>query len=479
MKLHKLNVLDAYVFTWASKETTMLHRVYTLFIQPISPDPDYRSRELVLNWILFSIGCLLLLISPLCLLNFFIDSQIYTLVAFLCVNILIVALVLYAYKLRRKKYIQDVARKSLIISLVLIGSLLVAEWGLNNIYGILSFSLAIMMAGILISARYSLHTATAIGIVLILLDFARVRHIITPDTSWIGHSSSTDDNLLFITIFFIIALVSWLFNRQMEESLHRARQSEEALKKERDLLEIKVEERTRALQEAQLEKVQQFYKFAELGHLSTALFHDLAGSLSSLSIDIESMRKKGQADFTKRIDSNIHYIDNVVQRVKSQIQGKDIEETFDVISEVKDLVGILSYNARKSRTWIDLQTPNSHEAIYFTGNVTRFRQLIINLLSNGIEAYPPTINASVKDRPVIIKISDNKNSLTLQVTDYGKGIRKGSQSKIFDPFYTTKSSGSGIGLFIVRQVAENDFSGTISLTSNKKNGTTFTVVLPK
>lgn len=401
----------------------------------------------------------------------------YAPIALACMSLILGIILLYLGVLRKNTHAQTVASSLLISLLFLGGCSIIAKWGIVNPYGVVLFGLIIVMSGILLGARYALFAAIAITLTYLLFEYARYKSYVIPDTSWISSPSSIADVVNLGTMFFVTALVSWLFNKRMEESLERARRSEKALKKERDLLEIKVEERTRALQEAQLEKVKQFYKFAELGRLSTALFHDLAGSLSSLSLDIESMRSKGRADFTKRIDSNIHYIDSVVQRVRSQIQGKDNNETFDIIAETKDLVGILSYNARKVRTKLEFQT--ERQPILFTGNVTHFRQLIINLLSNAIEAYSPVYHGAAKDRPVVIHVSQTNDTIIIKVTDHGKGISESTREKIFDPFYTTKSSGTGIGLFIVQQVAEKDFGGTISVTSSPKAGTTFVVTIPK
>lgn len=458
----------------------MFQHIYRLLIEPHSSDPDHRNREVVLNWLFAGLICLLIVFSLSSLKSVVVLGKTYTIIAFFIINSMLALAILYSCFWRKKEYAQRIAANALILFLYLAATFLVFQWGLVNIYGILLYCLVIIISGILVSSRYSLYAVGLIAITLGIYEFARSHAFIAPNISPSVLRTSGAEIINFSTMFLIIALVSWLFNRQMEQSLQRARLSELELKKERDSLEIKVEERTRALHEAQLEKVQQFYRFAELGHLSTALFHDLAGSLSSLSIDIESLRKKGRADFTKRIDSNIHYIDGVVQRVKSQIQGKDTVETFDVVAETKDLVGILSYNARKARSKIELRLADPRQIILFTGNLTRFRQLIINLLSNAIEAYPPATSESVvKDRPVIIELAQDELSVIIQVTDHGKGIHKDTQAKIFDPFYTTKSTGSGIGLFIVKQVAEKDFSGKIQLHSTKKTGTTFTITLPK
>ena len=68
---------------------------------------------------------------------------------------------------------------------------------------------------------------------------------------------------------------------------------------------------------------------------------------------------------------------------------------------------------------------------------------------------------------------------SLSVNDHGGASDAAERSNIFEPFYTTKKKGVGIGLFIVQQVIEEDFGGSLTVASDKKHGTTFTISLPK
>jgi len=64
------------------------------------------------------------------------------------------------------------------------------------------------------------------------------------------------------------------------------------------------------------------------------------------------------------------------------------------------------------------------------------------------------------------------------VKDNGRGIKKEDLSKVFTPYFTTKSTGTGIGLFLVKQIVENH-NGTISFETKENKGTTFSLVIPK
>ena len=355
---------------------------------------------------------------------------------------------------------------------------LVYQWGILVPDGALLFSLVIVIAGMLLNARSSLYVALLATTVLGALEYAKAHNHIQPDFSWLSQSSNFSDVVSFAAIYAILALTSWLFNGRMETALTRAKRSEKALKRERDLLEIKVVERTRELQAVQLEQIQQVYRFAELGHLSTALFHDLANHLMSVSIDIEGLQKRNRSDILARIQESVGYIEEVVKRVRRQMRGQNDRERFNVHNEIQEVIKMLAYQSRKSEVVIALQAPAGPAPLLYRGNLTRFRQIIINLLSNGMEAYLPVAGKQPAARTVLVQVAKLDGALRLTITDHGRGIRSAAQAKIFEPFYSTKDKGIGIGLFIVKKVAEEDFGGTISVSSSRRAGTVFVVSLP-
>jgi signal transduction histidine kinase len=154
---------------------------------------------------------------------------------------------------------------------------------------------------------------------------------------------------------------------------------------------------------------------------------------------------------------------------------------FDVMREINEVVRILEPTAKQARSIIEIVADESvRPHLSYKGDITRFRQVILNLISNGMEAYSrPSRRSKKVDRVVTLSVKRQRSTLLISVTDYGMGVPVANQSKIFEPFYTTKEKGVGIGLFIVRQVVENDFDGELTMTSSKQQGTTFTVSLPR
>ena len=456
--------------------------LYNRFIKPVSKDSDQAEREIVLNYLLAGIFILAIIALVDTVLAPVISREPAHLDRIVN-NSVTVLFIGGLYALARYKQQYKTVAVTLTLLIAMFACSMVYSWGLLVPTGILLCSVAIIMAGILISARSALYVAGAITLVVIGLQYAKVRGWIHPDLSWMHNSSTAGDVIGFSSIFFVIAFVSWLFNRQMELSLVRAQRSEKALKRQRDVLEIKVEKRARQLEAAQLEKMQELYRFAELGQLSTALFHDLANHLSTVNLDIEGLPIDEAPDIMRRIQQNVGDINSIVRRVRHQISGKNTIEVFDVMHEIKEVVKILEPAATQSGVVVRVSADASVKpSLAYKGDVTRFRQIVLNLISNGIEAYPARRSSaknSATDRIVYVQLRRQRSTLFIEVNDRGRGIRASSLTKIFEPFYTTKSKGVGIGLFIVRQVVEHDFEGSINVTSEKRRGTTFSIGLPK
>jgi CheY-like chemotaxis protein len=113
--------------------------------------------------------------------------------------------------------------------------------------------------------------------------------------------------------------------------------------------------------------------------------------------------------------------------------------------------------------------------LYTLGDLGKFQQVIMNLISNAKDATKDQESRKIK---IDLK-KDHQNIATLIVSDNGSGIPENIQSKIFDSFFTTKKSGegTGIGLDIVKKVIQN-MDGEITVESEMNVGTSFKVTVP-
>jgi signal transduction histidine kinase len=106
----------------------------------------------------------------------------------------------------------------------------------------------------------------------------------------------------------------------------------------------------------------------------------------------------------------------------------------------------------------------------FVGDEAKLRQAVINLIKNAAESSPA-------GSAILLRISADTQMLCMEVTDRGCGIGKEYLSKIFEPFHTTKSYGTGLGLPIVKRIVDSH-DGRLSINSTEGAGTTVQMFLP-
>jgi signal transduction histidine kinase len=113
--------------------------------------------------------------------------------------------------------------------------------------------------------------------------------------------------------------------------------------------------------------------------------------------------------------------------------------------------------------------------VFADGN--QLRQVLLNLVSNALDAMPEGGQVSLRTRPVIA--AQGTVSVQVQIADTGLGISPEDLRRIFDPFFTTKGPGQGTGLgLVICQRIVKAHKGSIEVRSEKGQGTTFLVTLP-
>ncbi len=453
----------------------ILQHLYRLFISPRQHNEDDRNRELVLNVLLSSTLLALCLFLPILLYNYFILHKSFALGRMFWM-LIVIALVAGLHLLSRiGRY--RIAGFLLVSIYFLIASVIIMQWGVTTPVGLLLYGLVIVLAGILLGPRHSLYSAAAVVATLYVVHESTIRGRLHPDLSWTVDKPEIGDVVAFSIIFCLIAVVSWLFNRQMELSLRRAERAERALTKQKDLLESTVQQRTHELQTVQLEKIRQMYRFAELGQLSTAMMHDLANHLTTLTIDIEGLEGQTRSRALQRAKRSIKYIDEMVVRVRDQLHGKNSSRPFNIVDEIDEVVKMLRHKAQAHDVLLKWELPTERKTLRVRGEPIRLRQLMANLISNGIDAYYEARKTD-KIRDVQILVGSTARDITITVNDWGRGLPEQKHNDLFEPFFSTKQTGMGMGLYIVKQVVEEHFLGSVSVDESKPY-TSFVVTLPR
>jgi signal transduction histidine kinase len=472
--IRKRNRLTSLVITFLRNAA---YFIYKKCILPHSAHEDSRRKELILNVLLICISLFFTTLTITVLCNSLRLMEAYTGIPLLLSSgiLLVFGLLLLA---SRMGYYSPV-------SYFLLGTYFLATaygaytWGVDLPSVLLSFALLIVMSSILIGIRFAL-LVTGVIVVLVLILGILESSVTRGESHWRLQPFVFDDAIEYIAYLFVIMAISWLSNREMEKTLKRARHSEETLMKERDTLEIKVEERTRELKQAQREKMTQLYRFAEFGRLSSGLFHDLMNPLTVMSLNMEKLQKNTSKETSvvneplqKAINAS-KKIEHFIGTVRKQVQMQGTECVFSINEEIEQAIELLTHKARHAGVTLHFNNPFIFQTY---GNPIKLHQTVVNLLSNAIDSYD---NSPLKTRPVMLTIAAQNSMIILEVSDKGSGIPETILSKIFDPFFTTKTyyKGIGLGLSTTKEVVEKYLHGTIAVTSKAGEGSTFAITFP-
>ncbi len=229
-------------------------------------------------------------------------------------------------------------------------------------------------------------------------------------------------------------------------------------------------------------------RLASIGRLSAAIAHEIRNPLASISGSIEILRDQPGTDPESRQLMNIavREVDRLNALVTSLLEyarpRTEERRRVDLGEEVIEVVQAFERERRDDRQPIRTEVNAAGElAIDAAGG--QLRQVVWNLLRNAAEAMPRGGTIKVKVDVVVESESARVDRaraepvVTLTVTDTGSGIPKGDLDRIFEPFFSTKTTGTGLGLATVARIID-DHRGTIEVASEVGQGTTVIVRLP-
>ena len=252
------------------------------------------------------------------------------------------------------------------------------------------------------------------------------------------------------------------------------RRLEHEIKLYAEELEKRVAERTAELVETHNRLVTQ-ERIAALGRAAAQVAHEVKNPLAGLllySLHLKSKSDNFSESQTYLVDKIVETINHLNSRVE-QILGFAGPVNLDLqagnLNEiVNDILELLRPQLTAKK--IEVRLSPANPAAYAIVDESSIRGALMNLILNAIEASPERGVLSISSERI-------DQSLRLLITDAGPGIDEEKATKIFEPFYTTKAGGLGLGMPYARKIIEQH-GGTISLNSRPGEGTTISVVLP-
>ncbi|MFA5961963.1 MAG: ATP-binding protein [Parcubacteria group bacterium] len=354
------------------------------------------------------------------------------------------------------------------------------HWGADVPEALLGYAFIIVASGVLVGSRFAFGIAFATALAILAVTYFQLSGVTQPNVYWKPETLDIKDAIQFSVTFMVIAIVSWLSNREIERSLKRARKSEAELKEERDMLEMRVQERTRELEKAQMEKINQASRFIEFGKISSGLFHDLINHINFLFLNIEQATEGGEKElveireYLKQANDNKAAISEYIEDAKKQFQNQKIEALFSAKKEILGVAKILGYKLKTEK--VDIKLCGDFDILTY-GNAVRFNHVVTNIILNALDAYEMS---NEEGKEIKIGLEKRGEKAVISIEDRAGGISEEIRNKIFDPFFTTKGpqKGAGIGLATAKNTVEEDFGGTIKVESIWGQGSKFIIEFP-
>ena len=266
-------------------------------------------------------------------------------------------------------------------------------------------------------------------------------------------------------------LPTGFFDKRTQELHTEELNLNQELTKEKSTLERRVRSHTKEIEHLQLEQAEQLYRFAEIGQLSTLLLHDLSNHLTVLNIDLADLkREKGTTP--AHIEESINHLEDSVKQASRHLQGKEQMHEFDVLKCIESSTKLPHYQDLKE--CISISAPPHRVHLY--GDPLRLSHILFILIRNALESYPR--NTPSRERTVTIELETNEDTISISVTDQGRGVPEAIRDQLFSPMISTKKGGLGIGLFIAKEITESYFGGMLQLGDVTK-GTKFILTIPK
>jgi two-component system, sporulation sensor kinase E len=228
--------------------------------------------------------------------------------------------------------------------------------------------------------------------------------------------------------------------------------------------------------DAQLRRAE---NLASLTTLAAGVAHEIKNPLASIGIHIQLMRRELQSsgcidrvsgeEYLAVLDEEIERLNGIVVDFLFAVRPMDTRmKSEDINKLAEDMIDFVKYELEEHNIKTELKLKPGLPKIQIDQKY--MKQVLLNIIKNAISAMP-------EGGTITVRTCRKDDGIAVQIGDTGYGISKEHMSKIFEPYFTTRDFGSGLGLTVVYKIIK-EHGGDITLDSKEGEGTVFTITLP-
>ena len=221
--------------------------------------------------------------------------------------------------------------------------------------------------------------------------------------------------------------------------------------------------------------MQRAERLAAVGRLAAGIAHEIRNPLASISGSIELLRQTAEADGARESKELMTIVIREVDRLNALItqllefaRPRALEkERMDVAATMAEMLKVFENDKRLGEARVELVAEG---APLVDADAAQLRQVVWNLLRNAAEAAP--------GQPIRVEVRADEELVSLTIRDRGPGIAQEHRAHIFEPFFSTKDGGTGLGLATVHRIVD-EHKGAVEFDCPDGGGTAVTVRLPR
>ena len=234
--------------------------------------------------------------------------------------------------------------------------------------------------------------------------------------------------------------------------------------------------------EEQREKEKEFIiqqsKLAEIGEIFSSIAHQWKSPLVEIttiaqeSFYTSNVSISEDESYVKDIMTQVNYMTRTINDFQNFIIPSNKKKIFDVKEAIESMLEIVNHNIKYNYINININVEENTN-LDVVGFRNEFMQSILNIINN---AKDELIKNDLKNRNINIDFYNEKNKLIVKIEDNAGGIKTSNINKIFKPYFSTKQSGHGIGLYMAKMIIEDKMNGKLKV-ENINDGASFKIVL--